>query len=232
MAQPTTLQEKAEAIYAALIAEYGEPAWQRDSDPVDALIHTILSANTNDRNSGKAFDALKAHFGDDWDAVRTAPLEEIKEVIRVAGMYNQKAPRIVQTLEMLRAERGAYHLDDLDQMPVDEAQRYLESFPGVGHKTASIVLLFCFNMGAFPVDTHIQRQSQRLGVSERNAAPGKIKTIWETLLPPETYYLLHIHLIQHGRAVCQARTPKCEICVLQSHCDYFNRQGEWKEAGR
>jgi endonuclease III len=90
----------------------------------------------------------------------------------------------------------------------------------VGHKTASIVLLFCFNMGAFPVDTHVQRQTQRLGISDPNASPARVKAIWEALLPPETYYPLHLNLIQHGRHVCQARAPKCKICILRSVCDY------------
>lgn len=222
------LQEKAEAIYQALHDAYGIPTWRPHYSPVDELILTILSANTNDVNSGRAFETLKARFGEDWDAVRTAPLEEIKDAIRVAGMYNQKAPRIVQALEKLKRERGDYNLDGLQDLPVAEAQAYLESFPGVGHKTASIVLLFCFNMGAFPVDTHIQRQSQRLGISDRKASPEKIKLLWEALLPPETYYPLHLNLIRHGREVCQARLPKCEICVLQSYCDYFNRTGEWR----
>ncbi len=224
------LQQKAEAIYAGLINAYGEPDWRPENDPVDELIWTILSANTNDTNSGRAFRTLKERFGDDWDAVRTAPLEEIKSAIRVAGMYNQKAPNLVATLEKIRQDRGRYNLDDLTQWPVDEAQHYLQSFPGVGHKTASIVLLFCFNMGAFPVDTHVQRQTQRLGISDRKASPEKIKKIWESLLPPETYYALHLNLIQHGREVCQARSPRCEVCVLQPHCDYFGGRGEWAES--
>jgi endonuclease-3 len=219
------MMNKAEAIYAALLANYGEPDWRPEHSPVDELIWTILSANTNDRNSERAFLSLKARFGDDWDAVRVAPLDEIKEAIRTAGMYNQKAPRIVATLEKLKRERGEYNLDDLREMPVDEAQTYLQSFPGVGHKTASIVLLFCFRMGAFPVDTHIQRQSQRLGISDRKASPEKIKLIWESLLPPESYYALHLNFIRHGREVCQARVPRCEICVLQAHCDYFRGSG-------
>ncbi|MBI1297909.1 endonuclease III [bacterium] len=223
-----TLQEKAEFVYAALVAAYGELHWQPSNEPVDELIWTILSANTNDTNSGRAFHNLKERFGGDWDAVRTASLDEIKEAIRVAGMYNQKAPNLVASLEKLKQERGAYSLDDLPDKPVAEAQRYLESFPGVGHKTASIVLLFCFNMAAFPVDTHIQRQTQRLGLSDRKASPEKIKGIWEALLPAETFYALHVNLIRHGREVCQARTPRCEICVLQAQCDYFQQQGAWR----
>jgi endonuclease-3 len=141
------------------------------------LIATILSANTNDVNSGRAFDQLCAAFGGDWDAVRTAPLAAIQTAIRPAGMYNQKAPAIVATLERIKAARGDYDLRFLAALPVDEAMAFLTSLPGVGHKTASIVLLFCFNRPAFPVDTHIQRISQRLGISGRRAAPDKIKTI-------------------------------------------------------
>ena len=112
-------------------------------------------------------------------------------------------------------------------MPAAEALAYLTSLPGVGHKTASIVILFCFNGAAFPVDTHIQRISQRLGISGRRASPDKIKLIWEALLPPETFYPLHINLIRHGRQTCQALTPQCDRCPLQTACNYFNQSGEW-----
>jgi endonuclease-3 len=88
-------------------------------------------------------------------------------------------------------------------------------------------MLFCFNRGAFPVDTHIQRISQRLGVGSRRANPFQFKKIWEALMPPETYYTLHINLIQHGRTICEARAPKCDICPLQDLCDYYNGVGEW-----
>lgn len=222
-----TLQEKAEFVFAKLNALFGTPAWTGGGDPVDELIGTILSANTNDVNSGRAFDQLKAAFGGDWDAVRAAPLDAIKAAIRPAGMYNQKAPHIVETLARIQELQGSYTLDHLATMPVAEALAYLTAFPGVGHKTASIVLLFCFNRGAFPVDTHIQRISQRLGVSGRTDSPEKIKRIWESLMPPESYYPLHLNLIRHGREICQARAPKCEICPLQAVCDYYQRRGAW-----
>jgi endonuclease III len=222
------LQEKAQAIYAALLAAYGEPIWHAGQDPLEELLWTILSANTTDTNSGRAFAQLKSTFNGDWDAVRTAPLEAIKTAIRTAGMYNQKAPNIVGTLEKLKREQGNYSLDHLAVMEVDQALAYLTSFPGVGHKTASIVLLFCFNRAAFPVDTHVQRITQRLGISNRRATPEQIKAIWEALLPPDTFYALHINLIRHGRTICQARLPRCEICPLQQWCDYFQGQGEWR----
>jgi endonuclease-3 len=210
---------------------FGRPQWQGGEDPVDELIWTILSANTNDINSGRAFRNLKATFGDDWEAVRTAPLEQIKETIRTAGMYNQKAPRIVQTLTRIKQMEGGYTLDHLATMEVPDALAYLTALPGVGHKTASIVLLFCFNRGSFPVDTHIQRISQRVGISGRRDSPEKIKGIWESALPPETFYPLHLNLIRHGREICGALRPKCEICPLQEVCDYANRTGEWAVPG-
>jgi len=213
-------RRKAEEVYARLVDAYGVPDWRPHFGPVDELILTILSANTNDRNSGRAFETLKARFGDDWDAVRLAPLAEIKEAINVAGMYNQKAPRIVNSLEKLHQDVGAYSLDHLAGMPVEEALDYLQSFPGVGHKTASIVLLFCFGKPTFPVDTHIQRQSQRLGISRAKAPPREVKQDWEMLLPEADYYTLHLNLIRHGREVCIARAPRCDACVLRSLCEY------------
>ncbi|RIK45024.1 MAG: Fe-S cluster assembly protein HesB [Chloroflexi bacterium] len=222
------LRQKAQAIYTALAGRYGEPRWQAGEDPVDALIGTILSANTNDVNSGRAFDQLKAAFGNDWEAVRTAPLEAIKVAIRPAGMYNQKAPHIVATLNKLHQDRGEYSLDFLAQMPVAAALAYLMSFPGVGHKTASIVLLFCFNQAAFPVDTHIQRISQRLGISSRRAGAEQIKRIWESLLPAQSYYPLHLNLIRLGREICRAQTPRCEQCPLQQLCDFYKQRGAWR----
>lgn len=214
------LAEKARVTYQELAAIFGLPEWKPGSDPVDELIWTILSANTNDTNSARAFHRLKEMFGDNWDNVRTAPLDAIKEAIRPAGMYNQKAPNIVGTLTRILQDRGCYNLDHLANMEVPDALAYLTSMPGVGHKTASIVLLFCFNLPTFPVDTHIQRISQRLGISDPKASPERIKAIWEQLVPSEWLYPLHLNLIRHGREICHARAPRCEICPLQTICDY------------
>jgi len=225
--EDNSLRAKAEEVYARLLEAYGEPQWQPGQNALDTLIGTILSANTNDVNSGRAFRRLKERFDDGWDEVRVAPLDDIKEAIRTAGMYNQKVPHIVGTLERVRQDWGDYSLEHLAETPVDEALAYLTSLPGVGHKTASIVLLFCFNKGAFPVDTHVQRITQRLGVSRRNASPEQIKRIWEELMPADTYYALHLDLIRHGRETCLARGPRCEACPLQDLCDYYGQRGEW-----
>lgn len=223
-------QAKAQQIYRQLNLFFGEPIWTPCPKVIDELIATILSANTNDTNSGRAFAQLKTRFGEDWDAVRLAPIDAIKEAIRPAGMYHQKAAHLVATLEKLKREQGGYDLAHLAARPVSEALAYLTALPGVGHKTASIVLLFCFNGGAFPVDTHIQRISQRLGIGSRQATPEKRKAIWEALLPPATFYPLHLNLIRHGRQICVARTPKCALCPLQPWCDYYNHTGEWQSS--
>jgi endonuclease-3 len=216
------LAAKAREIYDLLVEEYGIPE-RKSWDPMHELLLTILSANTNDVNSGRAFRTLMERYDGDYDAMRTAPLAEIKQAIRVAGMYNQKAPRLIKTLEMVKAERGEYNIDHVAEMPVAEGEAYLSRFPGVGHKTASIVLLFSFGKPAFPVDTHVQRLSQRLGISDPKASPAKIKGIWESGIlgqDAKEYYILHINLIRHGRAVCQARNPQCASCRLLAICDY------------
>ena len=136
------LREKAEFIYRRLNEFYGQPIWQGGEDPVDELIWTILSANTNDINSGRAFRQLKATFGDDWEAVRVAPLDAIKEAIRPSGMYNQKARHIVETLNRIKESRGGYNLDHLAAIDLSEAMAYLTSLPGVGHKTAALSCSF------------------------------------------------------------------------------------------
>lgn len=216
----SNLAAKAATVYRLLLAEYGYPEWRPTYDPIDELILTILSANTADVNSGRAFDRLKAAYPT-WDAVLAAPLAELTEVIRPAGMAPTKAPRIQAALRRVLAERGQFDLSFLADLPVAEAMAWLTAFDGVGHKTASIVLLFCFNKPAFPVDTHVQRVSQRLGLAGPKDDPAKIKSVWEALTPGEWFYALHLNLIRHGRKICVARNPRCAACVLRDHCDWL-----------
>lgn len=214
---------KAHIVYELLLAEYGNPDWRPFYQPMDELILTILSANTSDVNSGRAFEQLKAAYPT-WGAVMNAPVDELAEVIRPGGLAPTKAPRIQAALRRILAERGEFDLGFLGDMPVDEAMAWLTQIDGVGPKTASIVLLFCFGMPAFPVDTHVQRVSQRLGFAGPKDDPIKIKAIWESLAPGEWFYPLHLNLIRHGRQVCLARNPRCAICVLRDHCDWITAQ--------
>jgi endonuclease-3 len=181
-----------------------------------------LSQSTSDVNSGRAFQALRARYPT-WQAVLAAPLDDLVETIRSGGMARQKAPRIQAALRRILAERGAFDIDFLADLPVDEAMRWLTSFDGIGHKTASIVLLFCFDKPAFPVDTHVGRVTRRLGLAGPNDSEEKIKEIWEGLVAAEWFYPLHLNLISHGRRVCSARAPKCAGCPLNDICRYESK---------
>jgi endonuclease-3 len=206
-------------IHQRLLTAYGAPTWRPSYPPMDELVLTILSQNTSDINSGRAFAALTARYPT-WQAVLDAPVAELAETIRPGGLAQQKAPRIQAALQRIQAERGELAIDFLAKLPVDEATRWLTSFDGIGHKTASIVLLFCFNRAAFPVDTHVGRVTRRLGLAGPKDAEEKIKGIWEALAPAAWFYPLHLNLIRHGREVCHAQRPACAGCLLQDICQF------------
>ena len=206
-------------IHASLLSEYGKPT-RHPHDPVATLVGTILSQNTNDVNRDRAFDRLRERFPT-WEAVRDAPLEELVDAVRPAGLAPTKAPRIQEALRRITAERGEISLGFLSDLPLDEAREWLLSIPGVGPKTAAIVLLFALGRPAFPVDTHIHRVTRRLGLIPDRTSREKAHELMEQLVPSEIYYPFHINLIEHGRAVCHARNPECARCVLQDRCAYY-----------
>ena len=143
----------------------------------------------------------------------------------IRPVIGQKAPRIQEALRAILRERGELNLDFLATMPVDEAQAWLRRLKGVGPKTAAIVLLFTFHRPAFPVDTHIHRIARRVGLVPPHSSAEQTQKLIEAMVEPERYYPLHIMLIQHGREICIARDPRCHICPLQAHCDYYQGLG-------
>jgi endonuclease-3 len=189
-------------------------------DPISELVSTILSQNTNDVNRDRAFRQLSERFAN-WQDVRDADPEAVKDAIRVSGLANHKGPAIQRALMHITAQRGELSLDFLRDLPVAEAKAWLTSINGVGPKTASIVLLFSLGMPAFPVDTHVHRVSKRLGLVGPKASRERAHVLLETSLPKEIYYAFHLNLIRHGREVCDARQPRCEVCVLQDICAYY-----------
>ena len=211
------LRDKALEIHQRLLRSYGMPQRSR-MDAVSELVSTILSQNTNDLNRDRAYDELRRRLPT-WEAVRDAPVEEVEEAIRVSGLWKHKAPRIQASLRQITEERGALALDFLADLPVPDAKAWLRRLPGVGPKTAAIILLFSLGRPAFPVDTHVHRVATRLGLVPKVSAE-KAHELLEELLPPETYYACHINLIQHGRKVCKPR-PLCRACELRDLCDYY-----------
>jgi endonuclease III len=207
------------AVLETLLNTYGQPVWRDRLPPIDELVSTILSQNTNDINRDRAFHSLRRRFPT-WDAVRKGEEGEIVAAIRVAGLAAQKGPRIKTVLEQIHAETGGLDLSFLAEMPVEEARAWLLRFKGVGLKTAAIVLLFSLGMPAFPVDTHIYRVTGRLGARPVKLDLEKTHRLMEEMIDPRDYYAGHLNLIRLGREVCQARKPRCLDCPVAGYCEY------------
>jgi endonuclease-3 len=214
------LRVKAQVVHESLMDMYGDPEWRSQLDPISEVVSTILSQNTSDVNRDRAFERLQARF-DNWEEVRDAPVEAIEDAIRPAGLAQQKAPRIQGALQFITQERGELSLDFLKDMPIEEAKAWLTQIKGIGPKTAAIILLFSLGIPAFPVDTHVHRVAGRLGLVGPRISAEKAHAILETLLPEELYYPFHLNVIRHGREICHARNPKCELCPLRELCDYY-----------
>lgn len=207
-------QQKIRSIYQDLLDMYGEPDPPDKMSGIDYLIETILSQNTNDVNRDKAFESFKQRYGDDYEAVESADREELVDTIRIAGLGPTKAERIQKALEIVREEEGEYSIEFLDSMDVEEAKGWLTKIPGIGPKTAAVILCFHFQKPVFPVDTHVHRLSKRWGLVPENASREKTHEIMEEKVPDRIKYPFHILMIKHGRNSCTARVDgcNCEIC--------------------
>jgi endonuclease III len=213
----------ARQVHLRLLDFYGQPTWRNPLSPVDELVSTILSQNTNDTNRDRAFTALRQRFPT-WELVRDADAVAVIDAIRSAGLANQKGPRIQQVLCEITAERGSLDLSFLNKMPLEEARAWLVKFKGVGPKTAAIVLLFSLGRPAFPVDTHIYRVTGRLGLRPDKITVEAAHPHLEGLFPPETYYATHLNIIRLGREICIARKPDCQSCPLGAICRYAHER--------
>ncbi len=217
-----SLRRKASMIHNRLFKLYGEPHWTR-LDGVSELVSTILSQNTNDGNRDLAYTRLRARFAT-WDQVRDSPTDSVIDAIRPAGLANQKGPRIQVALKRITTERGRLNIDFLADLSVDAGMAWLTSINGVGPKTASIVLLFCYDKPAFPVDTHVHRLTGRLGLIGPTITADQAHDIMVKLCPDQQHATFHINIIRHGREVCHARSPECDRCPLQDLCAHFSQK--------
>ena len=215
----TDQKKQALQVHKKLLEAFGEPIWRNPLPAIDELVSTILSQNTNDVNRDRAFDSLRAKFPT-WEEVRDADTDEVIEAVRVAGLANQKGPRLQQVLRDITVERGSLDLSFLKEMSVDDARNWLTRFNGVGPKTAAIVLCFSLNMPALPVDTHVYRVTGRIGLRPDGISVEKAHPYLEDVFPPETYYAAHLNIIRLGREVCNARKPKCPDCPVRALCEY------------
>jgi endonuclease III len=206
------------AILARLRAQYGKPSTRVHGAPIDELVLTVLSQNTNDRNRDVAYERLRERFPS-WEAVRDAPVEEIEEAIRPGGLAVTKAPRIQRILAAI-SESGSMDLSWMADAPLVEARDYLCELPGVGRKTAACVLLFSYGRHDVPVDTHVHRVGTRLGLFRPGASLDECHDEMLRLSSGADPLEAHVALIRHGRRICQARKPECPICPLLRICPY------------
>ncbi len=204
-------------IIGLLASEYGALRRRPRRDPLDELVLGVLSQNTSDANSGRAFARLKESFPD-RRSLLAAETRRIEEAIRPGGLAPTKATRIRSLLAEIGSRRGSLDLRFLGELPVAEARAWLESLPGVGPKTAAVVLLFSLDRPALPVDTHVHRVARRLGLVPSKASAAQTQSLLEPLLAPEEVYPFHMYLIEHGRRTCHARRPRCAVCVLRRGC--------------
>ena len=207
------------AVHQTLLNVYGNPEWRQPLSPVDELVSTILSQNTNDINRDKAFFALKGRFGT-WEKVRDCNIIDLIDTIRIAGLANQKGAHIQEALRNITTFSGEISLEFLRSMPREEAREWLTNLKGVGPKTAAIVLLFSMDIPAFPVDTHIFRVSGRIGLRPLDLDREKTHRYLENIATPGSYKALHLNLIRHGRETCQARKVFCDRCCIKDLCIY------------
>jgi endonuclease-3 len=213
-----TEEERIRRLNQELKEYYGEPEQPTEMSDIDYLVETILSQNTNDINRDKAFDKFKDRYRDDWEKVENADYDELTDTIRIAGLGPTKAERIQEALRIIREDQGEYSLDFIDEMSVEDGKKWLTEIPGIGPKTAAIILCFHFDKPVMPVDTHVHRVSKRLGLIPENASRTKAHDILEEKVPDDIKYEFHRLLIDHGRKHCKAQNPTCEEGPLGEEC--------------
>ncbi len=188
-----------------------------NQDPFKTLIVTIISQNTADTNTERAFDNLSKRFEITPEALANADSAQIEECIKVAGLYKGKT-KAIQTASRIVLEKFGGSLKPVLALPLEEARKALTEIPGVGPKTADVVLLFSAQMPTIPVDTHVNRVSKRLGLAPQNGDYEDVRSSLQALFPQSDYLAVHLLLIAHGRQYCKAHNPLCQKCPVNTYC--------------
>ena len=184
---------------------------------MDGLILTLLSQNTNDRNRDMAYESLRKKYTS-WGEVARASVSDIATAIKSAGLGDTKAARMKDILSKVKNDFGAFSLAEMTEWEASRVREYLSNLHGIGPKTVACVMVFDLGLPAFPVDTHIARISRRLGWVPPKATPERIQDFLESIVPPERSAGGHLNMIEHGRRICHARSPKCIECLLGDIC--------------
>jgi endonuclease-3 len=209
---------RAATVLQILRQTFAMPKWfEGDRDPFETLIVTIISQNTADRNTARVFERLSKRFEIKPEVLAKAETSQIEECLRVGGLYRNKAKTIKQVSNIILAK---FHgsLQPILSLPLEEARKTLMQLPGIGPKTADVVLLFSARQPTIPVDTHVNRVAKRLGFAPENGDYEDARTRLQSLYYPHDYLAVHLLLIAHGRRFCKARRPLCEQCPVNMHC--------------
>lgn len=231
MAPTNELTGRIRRIDRLLVDMYGPQKLIPRDDPLSELVHIILTQNTSDANSDRAYAQLRRAFPT-WDAVLEADAAKVAGAIRVGGLADIKAARIQDILRRIKERHGSLDLGFLKDMDRGQAVEYLCSYRGVGHKTAACVLLFSLKIPVFPVDTHVHRVSRRLALVPEGADAVRTHEILDAAVPDELKYQFHVNTVVHGRRTCRARNPRCEVCLLRDECLYHARAVAEKDMGK
>ncbi len=224
MGQEQLTEVRASAVLNILKQTIALPKWVKSKgNPFETLVVTIISQNTADRNTAKAFENLSNCFEISPEALAKAQLREIEEAINPAGLYKSKAKAIQRAASTVLEEYGGT-LKPILSLPLEEARKTLMQFPGVGPKTADVVLLFSARQPTVPVDTHVNRVSKRLGFAPMTGDYEVVRKSLQQLFKPEDYLSVHVLLIEHGRKTCKARHPLCDGCPVNALCP---TKGQW-----
>jgi len=209
---------RAQKILQKLRETFTLPKWiSSKQDPFETLIITIISQNTSDKNTERAYQNLSQKFPITPEALAEAETSEIEECLKVAGLYRNKA-KVIKEVSKIILERFNGSLKPILAMPFEEARKTLLELPGVGPKTADVLLLFSANQPTVPVDTHVKRVSKRLGLAPANGGYEDVRSSLQNLYKPKDYLTVHILLILLGRRYCKASKPLCKPCPVNAYC--------------
>lgn len=211
-------EERATTVLRILRKTFSLPEWaELRGEPFETLVNTILSQNTADANSDRAFEVLSKRFEIKPGVLAKARLNQIEKAIQVSGLYKNKAKAIKQAATIILEKYGGT-LQPILSLPIEEARKTLMQFPGVGPKTADVVLLFSANQPTIPVDTHVNRVAKRLGFAPANANYETVRQNLQSLYEPRDYMTVHILLIMLGRRYCKAQHPLHDECPISMYC--------------
>lgn len=223
--QPPAALSDLDFLVQALEETYGRQTRYSTKSAMDQVIATTLSQRTNYADEKAAYDRLLATYGD-WRGVAAAPVDGIEACIQTSRWPEIKAPRIKEIINTVIERYGEPKLDFLADLPVEEAKALLMELPGVGHKTATFVLLFSLRRPALPVDTHVHRVSTRYGILPAKISQARSHDALLAMLPAEADELLNFHklLFKHGQRVCTYHRPRCGQCVVRQRCRYYAQE--------